>query len=464
MIADQLFLQNKVARELYKNYAEKAPIFDFHCHLSAQDIYEDKIFDNISHLWLGHDHYKWRAMRIAGVDEFYITGDASPLEKFKTYAKVCARLAGSPLYLWSHLELKNYFGITEILNEHNAQATYDRCNTIINEQQIRPSVLIAKSNVHLICTTDDPADNLEWHTKIAKQSRPGLNVLPTFRPDHALNIQLEAFIEYIQKLGAACQTTIVSYTDLLDCLRQRVGFFAQTGCLLSDHSLENMSFPATTQQESAAVFNKRLNGETLSIEEVAAYRFWTLQQLAAEYKEHKMVMQLHVGALRNVSSQMYDRLGPDVGFDIMNDFGVAAPLTTLLNTLQMADSLPATLLYSLNSKDNLVLSSLPHCFQNGKTPGYVQFGAAWWFNDHRDGILEYFKATAAQSMLAQSVGMLTDSRSFLSYTRHDYFRRLLCQYIGQLVEAGEFDPDEVILQEIIEGICYKNVERFLGLQ
>lgn len=464
MITDQLFLQNKVARELYENYAEKAPIYDFHCHLSAQDIYEDKVFENISHLWLGHDHYKWRAMRSAGIEEKFITGDGSPAEKFRAFAKVCARLVGSPLYLWSHLELKNYFGVAETLNERNAQAIYDRCNAMITEQQLRPSALISKSNVRLICTTDDPADSLEWHAKIAGRNSPNLKVLPTFRPDRALNIHLGIFIEYIQKLGEACQTSITSYNDLLDCLRRRVGFFVQNGCLLSDHSLESMCFPAATQQEAEAVFNKRLNGGTLSQEETAAYRFWTLQQLAAEYKNHKMVMQLHVGALRNVSSQMFDRLGPDAGFDIMNDFAVAVPLTTLLNELQKNDRLPATLLYSLNSKDNLVLASIPHCFQDGKTRGYVQFGAAWWFNDHHDGILDYFKATAAQSMLAQSVGMLTDSRSFLSYTRHDYFRRVLCQYIGELVEGGEFDLDEAILQEIIEDICYKNIERYLGLQ
>ena len=463
MIKDDLFLNTPKAVELYEKYAKNAPIYDYHCHLSPREIYEDKVFENISHLWLGADHYKWRAMRIAGLDEFYITGAASPLEKFKAYAKVCSRLIGSPLYLWSNLELKNYFGISETLNQHNAEAIYHQCNDLIKNQQLRPSTLIAKSNVRLICTTDDPADNLEWHARIAEENRPGLQVLPTYRPDRSLNIQLADYCDYLQLLGDSCQVTIANYSDLLECLRQRLEFFVKVGCLLTDHAIENICIPETSLEAVAAIFAKRIQGAALTPDEIAAFHFWTLHELAAAYCKHGMLMQLHLGAMRNVNSEMFRQLGPDSGYDIMTDVNIAEPLAALLNSFHESGNLPATVLYTLNSKDNLVLSSLPQCFQNGKTPGTVIFGVAWWLNDHRDGILEYFKSTAAQSMLPYSLGMLTDSRSFLSYTRHDYFRRLLCQYFGQLVESGEFDDDQEILHELIDGICCQNIKRRLGL-
>ncbi len=461
MNTDQLFLSTPTALSLYEKYAKNAPVYDYHCHLSAKDIFEDKVFDNISYLWLAHDHYKWRAMRVAGLDEYYITGGASPLEKFQAFAKVCSRLVGSPLYLWSHLELKNYFGIVDTLNEKNSAEIFNRCNASITAQQMRPSALIAKANVKLICTTDDPTDTLEWHEKIGEQKRPDLKVLPTFRPDRALNIQLDGFTDYVKLLGASCQKPITCYADLLACLAQRIDYFVAAGCVITDHAIERLQLFETTADEVAALFGRRLTGHQLSAEQISAYRSFTLQQLAAIYKKRNLVMQLHLGAMRNLNTSRFEQLGPDSGYDIMTDENLAEPLAALLNNLQKTGNLPSTILYSLNSKDNHVLSCLPPCFHNGKTAGFVMFGVAWWLNDHHDGILDYFKATAAQGLLPYVVGMLTDSRSFLSYTRHDYFRRLLCQYIGEQVEAGEFDDDPEILKELVEGICYKNIKQYL---
>lgn len=461
---NSLLLQSPTAAFLYEQYAKDAPIYDYHCHLSAREIYEDKVFEDISDMWLKHDHYKWRAMRFAGVNERLVTGSASAVDKFRAFARTSARLVGSPLYHWVHLELKTYFGITETLDETNADQVYAHCNALIREKQMRPSSLIRQSNVRLIGTTDDPVDTLEWHARIADQKNPDLLVLPTFRPDRALQIHLDTYQEYLQQLAASAgQASIPDYDALLAALRQRIDYFNAAGCLLSDHSLETLDCPPVTHDEAAAVFARRLSGEKLTAAEIAAFRTFTLLELAAAYEEKEWVMQLHIGALRNNNPAMFAQLGPDSGYDIMNDFAIAAPLASLLSRMQAGNHLPATILYSLNSKDNLVLSTLPHCFADGKLPGKVQFGSAWWFNDTLDGMYEHFKAIAAQSMLTWFVGMLTDSRSFLSYTRHDYFRRILCKFVGEKVDNGEFAAKPHILKEIIEGVCYKNIVRYLGL-
>ena len=463
MISKDLLMTSPSAQRLYKAYAETAPIYDYHCHLSAKEILDDEVFTDISAMWLKHDHYKWRAMRFAGVPEELVTGSASGQDKFRAFAKTVARLVGSPLYHWVYLELKEYFGITEQLDEHSADRIYAACNKLIVERQLRPSDLIRQSRVKLIGTTDDPTDTLESHLQL--KTLPGRDVLvaPTFRPDRIFNLHVADYASYIQLLGERAGVTISDYASLLSAIRQRVAHFNTAGCLMSDHSLEKLDLPASSPEQADAVFKLRLSGIVPEASQIALFRSQILTDLAALYHENNWVMQLHIGALRNNNPQQFKKLGPDAGFDIMNDFPVAEPLAAFLSRLEGQNSLPATILYSLNSKDNLVLSTLPHCFADGKMPGKVQFGSAWWFNDTKDGMYEHIKAIAAQSMLPWFVGMLTDSRSFLSYTRHDYFRRVLCQFVGEHLDQGEFTASEAILQEIIEGVCFKNIRRYLRL-
>ena len=464
MLKHEFMLHGKTAEYLYNSFAEGAPIYDFHCHLSAKEIYDDVVFTDISSLWLKFDHYKWRAMRYAGVPEQFITGDSDGLAKFKSFAKVSGRLIGSPLYHWSNMELKNYFGINEILNESNAEAIYEKCNTKIAKEALSPVKMIQSSNVKLICTTDDPIDSLEFHNKLGMKQELGFKVLPTFRPDKALNMQKEDYLSYIEQLSASSNINITSYADLIKALVQKIDFFTKAGCKLSDHSLESLSFEKVTSQEVEAIFATRLKGQAVTKEDVEKFRIHTLILLAAEYKKVGWVMQLHIGAFRNTNETMFKKVGVDAGYDIMNDFSVVEPLTGILNDMNKNEGLPKTILYTLNAKDNLVLSCIPHCFSEDGIPGKVQFGPAWWLNDHKEGMVEHLKAIANQGMLADFVGMLTDSRSFLSYARHDYFRRILCNFIGGLVDNGEFDQDETILKEIVQGICYKNIINYLKLE
>lgn len=464
MLDENFMLKGDTAKSLYASIANNAPIYDFHCHLSAKEIYENLQFSNISKVFLGFDHYKWRAMRYAGVPEKFITGDADDFDKFKTWARTCERLIGSPLYHWTNLELKKFFGVKEILKESNAEEIYDYCNKRIQQEKQSPVKFIESSNVKLICTTDDPADDLEYHKLLATNKNLSFKVLPTFRPDKAVNILNKDFSEYVQNLSKKSSMEINSYSDLLNVLRSRISYFNQVGCLLSDHSLESLSYVSAKEAEVEEIFVKRLNGDSLTVEETEKYKIYTLKELAKEYHKNNWVMQLHIGAMRNNNEVMFNSLGVDAGFDTMNDFQIAAPISKLLNAINTEAALPKTILYTLNPKDNLVLSSLPHCFSEDGVPGKVQFGAAWWFNDHKEGIVEHLKSLASQGMLANFVGMLTDSRSFLSYARHDYFRRILCSFIGSLVDEGEFEKDNELLKEIVEGICFKNIKNYLGME
>lgn len=464
MLGDDFMLTGRTAENLYKKFAKNAPIYDYHCHLSAKEIYEDKPFSDISSIWLSHDHYKWRAMRYAGIPEEYITGNQKSEEKFIMWAKTCEKLIGSPLYHWANMELREYFGVNEFLNTKNAGSIYKLCNIRLKEESLSPVKLIERSNVRLICTTDDPADSLQYHVLLKTVQKNSFKVLPAFRPDKALNILNEGFIEYIEALSIACKNSIGSYEDLMDSLRSRIKYFSEIGCLMSDHSLESIEFLSTSLAEVEAIFIRRLHGSMISSDEAEKYKCYTLKLLASEYYKAGWVMQLHIGAMRNTNLNMLKKLGVDAGFDIMNDFALAEALSRLLNDMEGAGGLPRTILYSLNSKDNLLLSSLPHCFAGDSAVAKLQFGAAWWFNDHKEGIYSHLKSIANQGMLAYFVGMLTDSRSYLSYVRHDYFRRILCSFIGELVDSGEFDNDERILQEIVEGICYKNIISYLGMK
>lgn len=465
MLEKDFMLNGETARILYNDIAKNAPIYDFHCHLSSKEIYEDKVFSNISKIFLEFDHYKWRAMRYAGIPENYITGNANDLDKFKMWAITCERLIGSPLYHWTNLELKNFFGVDEILKESNAEKIYEHCNNKIALESLSPVKFITNSNVKLICTTDDPSDNLEYHKLLSEKKDLGFKVLPTFRPDKALNILNEDYMDYLNTLSESASTKITSsYSTLIEALKKRINYFNEAGCRLSDHSLESLSYFSTTEEEVSEIFKRRLYWDDLSYEDAEKFKCYTLKLLAKEYHEKGWVMQLHIGAMRNNNETMFKKLGPDSGFDIMNDFNIAASLSKLLNEINKNSGLPKTAIYTLNPKDNIVLSSLPHCFGEDGIKGKVQFGAAWWFIDHKEGIYEHLKSIASQGMLAYFIGMLTDSRSFLSYTRHDYFRRILCSFVGKLVDDKEFENDYELLKEIIEGICFKNIKNYLSLE
>jgi glucuronate isomerase len=456
-------LKGKTAKLLYNDIAKNAPIYDYHCHLSAKEIYEDKVFSNISKIFLEFDHYKWRAMRYAGVPEAYVTGDAKDFDKFKMWARTCERLIGSPLYHWTNMELKNFFGVNEILKESNAEKIYEYCNKKISEEALSPIKFITSSKVKLICTTDDPIDSLEYHT-LLREKELGFKVLPTFRPDKALNISKEDYLDYVKTLSNISSVEICDYQTLIAVLKQRVEYFAKAGCMLSDHSLESLYYYDTDETEVSEIFKKRLLSQEVTFEEAEKFKCFTLKILAEEYNKYNLVMQLHIGAMRNNNELMFKKLGPDAGFDIMNDFNIAPHLSKLLASMDKNLALPKTIIYTLNSKDNLVLSALPHCFGQDEIKGKLQFGAAWWFNDHKEGINEHLKTLASQGTLAYFVGMLTDSRSFLSYARHDYFRRILCTFIGTLVDDEEFENDSELLKEIVEGICFKNIKNYLELE
>lgn len=459
---DNFLLSTDTAITLYHEYAKNMPICDYHCHLNPQEIAEDKRYNNITEIWLGGDHYKWRTMRSFGIEEKYITGDASDYEKFQAFAKVMPYLIGNPMYHWSHLELKRYFGIEETLSPKTCESIWNRCNEIINSDDFSARAMIKKSNVKYIGTTDDPIDNLEYHIQISKDENFDCEVRPSFRPDKALKIQGEGFAEYINLLGKTENTEINDYETLLNVLEKRLDFFVENGCQITDHSLERVYFRQATLEEVDAIFKKTLNGEELSIEEIEKYSTLTMISLGRMYSKRNMVMQLHIGALRNNNTRMFKKLGADVGFDSIDDGEIATGISRLLDSLDMTDELPKTILYCLNPKDNEVLGTMIGNFQGGGVAGKIQFGSGWWFNDQKDGMERQMMALSQLGLISQFVGMLTDSRSFLSYTRHEYFRRILCNYIGNLVENGEYPCDMEILGEIIENICYNNIEKYIN--
>ncbi|MGN0106407.1 MAG: glucuronate isomerase [Hominilimicola sp.] len=460
---EDFMLTNETAKELYKEHAKEMPIFDYHCHLSPQMIYEDKPFDNITQIFLGGDHYKWRYMRSCGIDEEYITGSRSDEEKFKAFCSCLQYAIGNPLYHWTHLELQRYFGIDTVVREDTAEEIWKKANKVIKETHMSPAKLINRSNVAIICTTDDPADNLEMHRKIAERGHVNAKVLPAFRPDFMINIDKETFAPYIEKLSAAAGMKIECYCDLIAAAYKRIEFFHKTGCRISDHALDSVPFVETNDAEVNAIFTAAIKGEKLSQQQIDAYKSYTLMKLGEKYNELNWAMQLHIGALRNNNSRMFAKLGADTGFDSISDYCIAYPLSKLLNTLESKDMLPKTILYTLNPKDNYVLAAMLGNFQGGGIPGKIQFGSGWWFNDQRDGMTEQMKALANLGALSKFVGMLTDSRSFLSYTRHEYFRRILCNLIGTWVENGEFPRDMDTLGKIVEDICYNNAVKYFAL-
>lgn len=460
---EDFLLSNETARTLYHQYAKHMPIIDYHCHLSPQEVCENKTYRTITEVWLSADHYKWRAMRAKGIDENYITGDGDDYGKFLAYAKTLPDAIGNPLYHWSHLELKRYFGVDEVLNEKTAPAIWEKVNAKLNSEGYSARDFINKSNVEVICTTDDPVDTLEHHLKIRQDASFKVKVLPSFRPDKGLEINRATFLPWIRQLEQASGIPIRSYDDFLAALQSRVEYFHEAGCRVADHGLDYyVPYAEATEEEVGAIFARALNGETVSHEEEMKHKTRTLLHLGRLYAEHGWAMQYHMNATRNNNARMFKKIGPDTGFDSMGDSLVAMPLAKLLSALDADDKLPRTILYSINPAHNHVIAALIGCFQGGGIPGKIQFGSAWWFNDTKLGMIAQLSTLAEIGLLGRFVGMLTDSRSFLSFTRHEYFRRILCNLIGEWVENGEYPADMELLGSLVQNISYYNARDYFG--
>ena len=452
IINDSFMLNNETAKKLYNDYAKDMPIIDYHCHLVPQMIASDYKFKDAYDLFLGGDHYKWRQMRSFGIDEEHITGDADRYEKWVGFAKVMPYLIGNPLYHWTALELKRYFDIDTPLTEDTAKEIWDKCNEMLQSDEFSAKNLILRSNVETICTTDDPADDLRYHIQLREEGFK-TKVLPTFRPDKLVNIEKDDFLGYIAANG------IDTYEGLISWLNERIEFFNSNGCRLSDHALEYVPFGIG---DAKAVFDKKVSGKEISMEEADIFKTAVLKECARNFNRLGWTMQLHIGALRNNNKRMFERLGPDTGFDSINDLCIAEKLSKFLDNLECDDILPKTILYTLNPKDNYVLGTMLGNFQKAPTAGKIQFGSGWWFNDNRDGMEAQMQALANLGILGKFVGMLTDSRSFVSYPRHEYFRRILCNMLGDWVEKGENPADFNALEKIVKGICYTNAKEYFN--
>ena len=457
---DDFLLQSKTARELFAAVKDE-PIIDFHNHLNPQEIYEDKCFDNMTEVWLGGDHYKWRAMRANGVSEKLITGDGAPFDKFEAWADTVQNLIGNPLYHWTHLELQRYFHITTPLSPETAKEIWDACNEKLHTPEFSVRNLLKMQKVSVLCTTDDPADSLEWHKKI-REDNFEIKVLPSFRPEKAVGIEKEGFAEYIYRLSQVTGKKIYDVNALINALIERLDFFIENGCRVSDHSLENTFYVPTTYEEVNNLFMERINGKQLSQEDAGKFHGYMYVALAKEYAKRDIVMQLHIGAIRNNSERCFRKLGPDTGFDALNDFNYAPQLAALLSAMDLEDQLPKTILYCLNPKDTEMLAAMSGTFCGNEKgiKGKVQLGAAWWFCDHKNGMERQIEAVSDAGLISTTVGMLTDSRSFLSFPRHELYRRILCNKIGSWVENGEYPEDLSYLRRMVQGICGKNAVNY----
>lgn len=458
-IKDDFLLHSDSAKKLYFEYAKDMPIIDYHCHIDAKDIAEDKKFDTITSVWLGGDHYKWRQMRACGIEEKYITGDATDYEKFTKWAEVLPRLVGNPLYHWSHLELKNYFGYNGVLTPKTAPEVWELCNNQLKTMSAKEIIL--SSNVETICTTDDPSDSLEWHKQIADSSFP-VKVLPAWRPDKILNVETASFLEYINTLSEASGIKISDWTSLKTAIQNRLQYFKSLGCVLSDHSLPYVMYHPASEEEVNQILLSALNGVSLASEQILKYQTMCLLFMAEEYHSLGWAMQLHYGVMRNNNTKMFDAIGPDTGFDCIGDTAPLSQLSQFLNALSSNDTLPKTIIYSLNPNDNTSIDTVIGCFQDETCVGKLQHGAAWWFNDNKEGIINHLTSLSNIGTIGNFIGMLTDSRSFLSYTRHDYFRRILCEYFGSLMEKGEYPKDYDTLGNIVKDICYNNAKSYFN--
>ena len=461
---DQDFLlKSEAAKKLYHEHAAKMPIIDYHCHINPMEIYEDKRYNTITEVWLGDDHYKWRALRSCGVPEYYITGDATPAEKFQKWGEAMPNLIGNPLYHWTHLELQRYFGITEPLTGENAMEIYEKCNKILAQPDMSVRGIIRKSNVKLIGTTDDPVDDLKAHELLAADPTAPAVVLPSFRPDKAMRADKATFPAYVAQLEAVVGYAINNVADMKKALADRIDFFAAHGCAVSDHALDYCFCVEASDAELDAIFAKAKAGQTITWDEQLAYHTALLIFVGQEYCKRNWVMQLHFGCLRDNSKTMFRKLGPDTGFDSMNDAANAAGLAKLLNALEEAGALGKTILYSLNPADNGIIGTIMGAFQtDSPIPGKIQQGSAWWFNDHKIGMEDQMLSLMNLGAFGTFNGMLTDSRSFLSYTRHESFRRILCNVVGQMVEDGEYPADWARLGKLIENVSYNNTLNYFN--
>lgn len=457
-------LSTETAQELFHNFAEQMPILDYHCHINPQEIAEDRQFDNITQVWLGGDHYKWRQMRSNGIDEFYITGGASDREKFQKWAETLDKAIGNPLFHWSHLELQRYFGYTGVLGADTAEEVWNLCNAKLKEPSMSVRNLIRQSGVTLICTTDDPADDLKWHKIIAEDDTFDVQVLPAWRPDKAMNLEKPDYAAYLKKLGEAAGIAITSFADLKEALKNRMAFFDSMGCRASDHALEYVMYVPASEDELEAIFAKRLAGEAITREEELKFKTAYMLFVGKEYARMGWAMQLHYGCKRDNNTGMYEQLGPDTGYDCINNYAPSSQTADFLNALNQTGALPKTIIYSLNPNDDEAIGTILGCFQNADAVGKIQQGSAWWFNDNKTGMMKQMTSLANLGLLGNFIGMLTDSRSFLSYPRHEYFRRILCELLGSWVENGEYPKNMDKLGAIVKGISYNNAVRYFGFQ
>ena len=460
---ENFLLPTDTSRILYHDAAKEMPLIDYHCHLSPREIAQNIRFDTVTQLMLGGDHYKWRQMLTMGVPERLIRGDGDDFEKFEAYARTLRRAIGNPLYHWTHLELKRVFGIDTPLNEETARTIYDRCNEMLRGDDFRAQALIDRFHVETLCTTDDPVDDLSFHRSIAQQNALHCRVLPAFRPDKAVNVDRAGFAEYIGKLENAAQIKIKCTEDVIAALERRVDYFHACGARVSDHALDTVPFGEMNYLKADKAFTAAMNGETPKQKHTDSYRTLVLVALGAMYKKRGWVQQYHIGALRNNNAQSFEKYGPDVGFDSITDAPFAKNLSRLMDAQAKTDTLPKTVLYSLNPAGNTIIATMLGNFQESGTRGKIQMGSAWWFMDQRDGMEDMLRTLGNEGMLSCFIGMLTDSRSFISYPRHEYFRRILCGVIGRFVENGEYPNDIEFLKEMVRDISYRNAKEYFCL-
>lgn len=456
-------LETETAKKLFHEHAAKMPIIDYHCHINPQEIAEDRQFKNITEVWLGGDHYKWRMIRSNGIDEKYITGNESTdREKFQKFAEALPRAIGNPLYHWTHLELQRYFGVTKTLNGDTAEEIWNICNEKLQSPELSVQGIIKKSNVKVICTTDDPADDLRWHKKIREDGTCSAKVLPAMRPDAALRIEKPEWASYMKRLAEVSDTDIKTMDDIRKALRKRIDFFESMGCKASDHALEYVFCNEAKEDQLDDIVSKVLGGKVPTTDEIEKYKTALLLFLGEEYSKRGWAMQIHYSAMRDNNTRMFKKMGPDTGFDSIGSYNCGEGIVALLDAMEKKGCLPKTILYSLNPSDNALIGTIIGSFQGPEVPGKIQEGAAWWFNDTKSGMEAQITNVANLSVLGNVVGMLTDSRSFLSYTRHEYYRRILCNWIGRLVENGEYPDDMDFLGKLVEDISYNNAARYFG--
>jgi len=463
MFREDLFLTNATGKHLYEQYARDLPIIDYHCHLLPQEIYENREFEDIGEMWLAHDHYKWRAMRCFGIDEKYITGNASWYEKYLKFAEIFPELIGNPIYIWCAMELKRYFGIEEPLSKKNAEQIYRLAKERIVQEHMTPRYCMKVSRVEMVCTTEDPADSLEYHKKMREEGTDGIRVLPAFRPDKAFYAEKPGFADYMKTLSGAAGMPVGSFREMTAALESRLAFFGELGSMISDNGIEDFTWRDHTEEETEKIFRKALAGEALERSEIDCYRSAFLMEAGRMYHRNGFVMQLHIGTYQGANKSREARIGAACGFDCTDDSTSIKSVGALLNRLTAEDSLPKTILYPLNAGQIETFAILAAGFSEGPERGKVQLGAPWWFNDQAYGIKRQFEAASNLYPVALSVGMLTDSRSFLSYPRHELYRRVLCDYFGELVERGEYFSGEEELERVIRNICHDNAKRYFGL-